>query len=486
LQTKKVLVFGMGACLGAALVLLLGCLKLKGKEVLVREPRAVSESSLSYTPPPEPHFSAEFVKNYLPLISTMISPKVEKAAEDVYVAMGYGLGNMVMIRTDDGLVIIDAGDSAEVANRVMADFRKISKLPVRYLILTHFHPDHTGGFKAVAAPGVEIIATQDFLYWINYQNNFLAEHHRRSRTAQSGNSAPGYGFEVPLLKRSPLQIENEPKPDLPAPTITFRDNYSFTLGGKRFELFHTRGETEDHLAVWMPDQKILFPADLYYHSFPNLSTPMLEARPVQGWIDSLNRFIELGPEIMVPQHTWPIKGAAQVREHLVNYRDAVEFVHRETVRCINQGKTVDQAVAEVKLPERLKNLDYLQENYGKVEWAVRGIYHGYKGWYDGDGTGLYPLPPSHRSRELVALAGGANNVLARAIELQKAGEHQLCLELCEVVIQANPGDRLAHRIKAESLKQLAFSIPNLNTFGFYRSAYALEMQAAEQGEPKDE
>ena len=67
----------------------------------------------------------------------------------------------------------------------------------------------------------------------------------------------------------------------------------------------------------------------------------------------------------------PGKGAAVVREHLTNYRDAVEYVHRETVRCINEGKTVDEAVAEIHLPERLARLDYLQENYGKVEWCGR-------------------------------------------------------------------------------------------------------------------
>jgi alkyl sulfatase BDS1-like metallo-beta-lactamase superfamily hydrolase len=474
----KLPAFAAGMVLGLTVWLLGGCLKPKAPRVTVREPATAAEAVIAYTPPPEPHFSAEFVTNYLPMIRQMINPKVEKVSEDVYVAMGYALGNVVMIRTDEGLVIIDGSDNVEVAGKILADFRKITPLPVRYLILTHFHPDHTGGARAFAGPGVEVIATQDFLSWINYQNELLAEHHRRSRTIQSGNAAPEYAFAVPLLGRSPVQVDRQKKPDVPAPTIVFKDSYAFTLGGKRFELFHTRGETEDHLAVWMPDEKILFPADLYYHSFPNLSTPMLEARPVQGWIDSLTRFIGLGAEIMVPQHTWPIKGAATVREHLVNYRDAVEFVHRETVRCINEGKTADEAVAEVKLPERLAKLPYLQENYGRVEWSVRGLYHGYKGWYDGRGTGLYPLPPARRDRELVALAGGANNILARAIELQKAGEHQLCLELCDVVIQANPDDRLAHRVKAESLKQLAFSIPNLNTFGFYRSAYAIEMEAA--------
>ena len=259
-----------------------------------------------------------------------------------------------------------------------------------------------------------------------------------------------------------------------------RSQYTFTLGGKRFELFHTQGETEDHLAIYLPHCDALLVGDLYYHSFPNLSTPMLEPRPVRGWIKSLNRFIEMSPRHLVLGHTDPLTGKQLILEHLRNYRDAIKYVHDETVRCINQGKTVDQAVAEIKLPEHLAKLPYLQEYYGRVAWSVRGIYRGYTGWYDGKGTGLNPLPPEYRARELVTLAGGANNILSRAIELQKNKEYQLSAELCDIVLAANPQDKAAHRIKAVSMHFLAYGYNNLNCFGFYRSAYAMHMKAAQE------
>jgi alkyl sulfatase BDS1-like metallo-beta-lactamase superfamily hydrolase len=246
----------------------------------------------------------------------------------------------------------------------------------------------------------------------------------------------------------------------------------------------TAGETEDHLAMWMPEDRILFAGDLYYHSFPNLSTPMLESRPVQGWIDSLDRFLELRPAYLVLGHTESLAGADLIAEHLTNYRDAIKYVHDETVRAINEGKTVDEAAAEIKLPDRLADQPYLRELYGRVSWSVRGIYHGYKGWYDGKGTGLDPLPPTFAARELVGLAGGSDKVLARAIELQGAGEHQLAAELCDTVIAANPDDRLAHRIKAESMRYLAFGKANLNCIGFYNSAFSMEMKAAGEA-PRD-
>jgi alkyl sulfatase BDS1-like metallo-beta-lactamase superfamily hydrolase len=270
--------------------------------------------------------------------------------------------------------------------------------------------------------------------------------------------------------------------DLVWPTITFDQKYSFALGGKTFEVHHTTGETPDHLMVWLPEDRALFCGDLYYASFPNLSTPMLEPRPVKGWVESLERMIEMEPAYLIPGHTPPIIGEEVIREVVTQYSRAILHVYDQTVACINQGKSVEQAVTEVRLPDDLAGLPYLRELYGRVDWSVRGIYRGMTGWYDGRGTELAPLPPSYRAREILSLAGGADNVLSRAIELQQQGEHQLVCELCDMVIHANADDRMAHLIKASSLDAMAYTGGNLNMFGFYRSAAALERKAA-RGKP---
>ena len=97
---------------------------------------------------------------------------------------------------------------------------------------------------------------------------------------------------------------------------------------------------------------------------------------------------------------------------------------------------------------------------------MRGIYRGLTGWYDGRGTGLNPLlPREFCAREMVHLAGGADKLLARAIDLQREGQHQLACELCDVVIEANPQDRVARVVKANSLDYLGYQSGNLNMFG---------------------
>ena len=446
----------------------------KGVSPVVREPAAPGESTLAYTPPPPPKIALETIKEVSDL-RKMMTPKVEKITEDIYLASGFALGSVQMVITDEGLVIIDTTESKEAAREIFERFRKITTQPVRHVIYTHGHLDHVSGTPVFLEEGTEVIATNDLVRFMEKDLQDLRAFHVRSRLNQAGQLAQEYSRKLPVksLFRGVGEFDG-----LAWPTVTFEEEYAFVLGGKAFELYHTTGETPDHLMVWLPEERVLFCGDLYYASFPNLSTPMLEPRPVKGWIESLGRMIEMEPVTLIPGHTPPIIGEENVRDVLTQYSRAILHVYEQTINCINEGKTVEQAVRLIRLPDDLAGLPYLRELYGRVDWSVRGIYRGMTGWYDGRGTELAPLPPSYCARETVGLAGGADKILARAIVLQGKGEHQLVCELCDIVIDANSEDRLAHVIKASSLDAMAYTGGNLNMFGFYRSAAALERKAA--------
>jgi alkyl sulfatase BDS1-like metallo-beta-lactamase superfamily hydrolase len=473
----RFIVFAVGAVVGALFVIVVGCFQLKGPQVVVREPEVPGEATIEYSPPPLRSIPTGIISEAGPMLLDMLRPKMVKVTGDIYAAIGYGFGTVVMVITDDGLVIVDASVALDSAEEILADFRKITDKPIKYMVYTHSHQDHTNGSRVFYSEGVEVVAPVEFIEFERYQDVMLGAHHRRARAIQFGFIEPDYAFPLPI-SGGPTTFMRKDWAEVIKPTVTFEKEYSFTLGKKRFELFLTPGETPDTISIWMPEDRALIVGDNHYHSFPNLSTPLLEPRPVRDWIKSLERYLEMEPEILIPMHTEVVKGRDAIRERLTNYRDAVKHVHDETVRCINEGKSVEEAVAEVRLPERLARLPYLQEYYGRVDWSVRGIYRGYTGWYKGDGIGLFPLPKKYRARELVELSGGANNILARAIELQKAGEHQLCAELCDVVLAANPEDKAANVIKAASMAELAFAVDNLNSFLCYRSAYSIHMKAA--------
>jgi len=454
-------------------VLLTRYISLSDVKPVVRTPNKPGESTLAYTPPPPPKVQIKTIKT-IAKIRKLFAPTMEKISDDIYLARGFGTGSIMMVITDEGLVIIDTSEAQVVAKEVLAEFRKITDKPVKYIIYTHAHIDHIYGSPVFMENDTQVIATNKALEMMQQDLGWFSDYHDRSRDIQTGKGAPDYAKKLPF--KSPFKHDD--KQQYVKPTISFDEEYAFELGGKRFELYHTIGETPGHLMVWMPEEKALFSGDLYYESFPNLSTPMFESRQVKGWYESLDRMLQLNAHYLIPSHTLPVVGEEKIRDILIHHSQGIRYVYDETIKAINTGKSVEEAVATIKLPEALAARSHLKEGYGRVDWSVRGIYRNMTGWYDGKGTGLSPLPPQHRATELVNLSGGAAKILTRAIELQKAGEHQLVTELCDVVIQANPEDKLAHIIKAYSLDYLGIQGGNLNMFGFYRSAAAMERKAA--------
>src|SRR5262249_14733471 len=137
------------------------------------------------------------------------------------------------------------------------------------------------------------------------------------------------------------------------PDTTFDEEHHFEVGGIKFELYHTQGETFDHLMIWLPQQRALFPGDLFYSAFPMLNNPMKPVRPILAWAESLERMRRLRPEYLVPGHSSPRQGVEHIDTVLANYARAIRFVHDETVRGINEGLTLEQVRHRVKLPEDL-------------------------------------------------------------------------------------------------------------------------------------
>jgi alkyl sulfatase BDS1-like metallo-beta-lactamase superfamily hydrolase len=182
----------------------------------------------------------------------------------------------------------------------------------------------------------------------------------------------------------------------------------------RFELYHTLGETVDHLMVWLPDFETLLPGDLFYWSFPMLASPGKPDRPVLEWAASLDRMRQLHPAYLVGSHSRPLARRDAIDEALANYARAIRYVHDETVKRINGGEPLYQIRQEVRLPPDLAAQPYLQPVYGTVEWAVNGVFRQYTGWYDFDPAHLNGGDPAPLERALVEAAGGADAIVQRA------------------------------------------------------------------------
>lgn len=299
------------------------------RKPVVREPAAAMEFQIRYTPPPHPKPSLEDIER-LAELKKKFTPRIVKITDTIYHAMGYALGNVQMIVTKEGLVVIDATESRSAASAIRAEFKKIADKPIKYLIYTHAHFDHVLGASVFKEPGTVVIATRTAVAELEQNFGVLGDFYNRCRQIQFGDVAEEFVRErpVPSPVKLPSRLE---RGDIVWPDITFETDYTFTLGEKTFHLYHTIGETKGHLMVWLPDEKALFCGDLYYESFPNLSSPMLAPRPVKQWYESLDRMVDLNAAFLIPGHTDAVIGAAAVKQTLVDRSRGIRSIYEQTL-----------------------------------------------------------------------------------------------------------------------------------------------------------
>jgi len=390
----------------------------------------------------------------LGLQAQVLNPErgLRKVTDRVYVATGYALGNVIYVITNTSLVVVDTTESPAAARATLAEMRKVTKLPVSWIIYTHFHGDHVNGASVFNSDPSKIIAQSQHTEEM-FKYRMLGGYNQRLNAIQFGVALPAEqrGARLAIDPRNPGDRGYIP------PGTLFDDQFKFEEGGVPFELYHTQGETFDHLMVWMPRERVLLPGDLFYESFPMLASPMKPDRPIRGWAESLDRMRKLKPAFLVPSHTRPQVGEENIDTILANYARAIRWVHDETVKRMNAGMALDQIRDEVRLPDDLAALPYLQPGYGSVPWSVNGIYKEYTGWYDFNPADLNPGSRSALSKTLVELSGGAEGILKRAESEQNP---QLVLQLTDVVLGAEPGNRKAHSLRAAALEKLGKAATN--------------------------
>jgi alkyl sulfatase BDS1-like metallo-beta-lactamase superfamily hydrolase len=146
---------------------------------------------------------------------------------------------------------------------------------------------------------------------------------------------------------------------------------------------------------------------------------------------------------------------------LVAYRDAMQYVHDQTVRLMARGLTPDELVEAVaELPPRLRAHPWLGEFYGTVTQTVRQIYGNYFGWFEGDPASIDPLPRRERSARYVAAMGGRDAVVAAARQALADDDFRWVAEILTHVLRRDPDDQPARQLKADALRQLGYRASN--------------------------
>ncbi len=373
----------------------------------------------------------EPIESHHPFTST--GQRAEVAPRTLYVD---AFANSAIAATDEGLVAVDTSGVFH-ASAVHKSVREWSTAPLHTAVFTHGHIDHVFGVELYE----EEARTQGWAMPRVVAHEALAARFDRYKITAGYNAVINQRqFRVPGL-RWPVEYRY--------PDETFSSTRALDIGGERFELNHDRGETDDSTWVWIPARRVLCTGDLFIWASPNCGNPQKVQRYAPDWAAALRKMAALDAQVLLPGHGLPIVGADRVRRALSEAAELLESLVSQTLALMNEGARLDEVVHQVRAPAHLLERPYLRPIYDEPEFAVRGIWRLYGGWWDLNPATLKPASEKALASELAELAGGATRLADRARELLAAGELRLAGHLAELAALAAPEDPGVHASRAE-------------------------------------
>lgn len=458
----------VGAVFGAAAVLLTGALG--GYLWLSSEGEIGAREEVVYATAASVQSHADVKKH-----TEIFERKTEEVVPGMHLAIGYGLANVIVINAPDGLILVDAMESIRAAEGLLPwvnGLREKTGKDITDIIFTHNHADHVFGagvFLRGQDTTPRIWAHEATEARVHEIINVLAPVTFRRAMRMFGVYLPDEDFENNGIGPRLLNDDQDGLHFL-IPTDTVQDRAEVQMAGETVILQHAPGETDDQLAIYLPNRKTLLPADNYYQAFPNLYTVRgTPYRDPRKWVASIDRMREFRAELMVPQHSLPVVGAEEIETRLRDYRDAIQFVYDETIRMINKDLTPDEIAERIALPQHLANAPHLQEMYGRVEFAARAVFAGTLGWFSGDPVDLRPVIGRKEAELMAELAGGQDTLASRA-EAALAAQPAWTLMLATHLQRLDHPD--AQVLRAKALRNLAEGATASSVRNYYLTSAA--------------
>jgi glyoxylase-like metal-dependent hydrolase (beta-lactamase superfamily II) len=364
--------------------------------------------------------------------------RMAKEADGVYVAEGYDFANISFVVGDDCVVAIDAGTNERTAREAIQDLRKITRAPIKYLILTHGHWDHAGGVAALREPGTIVIARDSF-------PRVLA----RSR----GTAVPIHDFfgdERPNLDVTPDRLVTA--------------NESITEGGVDLRLIPApSGETEDALFILDNKHGILFVGDAF---MPYLGAPFSAEGSAEGFRDAIAFVLELHPRRLVHGHP-PLTDLFTI-EAMPGLRDAVAELYERTIANANEARPLADVLHDGFLPSSLRSSPKAVAPFIVLrDTFIQRLYQEHVGYWQADGTGIDHFTRDEWGRSLDLLARGNEGTFVRAVdELLDRGDAPMALQIADSGLTQHPASADLRAAREKALTAMRERAATINPFRF--------------------
>jgi len=230
----------------------------------------------------------------------------------------------------------------------------------------------------------------------------------------------------------------------------------------------------------LPDQKIIWIGDMLGGGMPMVASPMKRVRDDVKWKKGLEFIKSLKPEVLIQSVQQPFCAQPTITRKLDVVIEYLNFLHVSMAREMNAGSSLEETLNNIQLPEHMKVNPLLRENYGKLQFNVRGLYHRYSGWFDQNGTHLNPAPAKERAEQFIKDMGGGDRVLQRIQELEQKSNYKVALEYLDLLILAGTHLKNAYETKASILRMMSTGSRHKMTANMYKRLATMEEEKASQ------
>jgi cyclase len=263
--------------------------------------------------------------------ATSLTFALKPLGHDVYAAIDDAKGeagaNAGFVIGDDGVAVIDTFENPEASKQMLAEIRKLTQLPIKFVVNTHYHIDHVAGNSLFQQNGAVVFAQRSVRSWIHTENLKF------------------FGKDIKPEQRKMVET-------LGAPDAVYDTGVTLFLVSRRIDVRVFPGHTGGDSVVFIPDANVVFTGDLFWrNTLPNLIDATTSA-----WIPTLNAVMAAAPNASyVPGH-----GDVGTAEDVKNFRDYLAFLREQIAPAVQQNKSEGDLV-NAALPA-------VTEKYGKWDF----------------------------------------------------------------------------------------------------------------------
>lgn len=272
--------------------------------------------------------------------------KTTKVTDNFSTLEGQG-GTIGVLAGPDGVFMVDS-QFAPLTDKIVAAVKQITNEPIRFMVNTHVHPDHTGGNENLGKMGVIIMARDEL----------------RNRLAEGTPAVNGAGGRPPM-------------PAAGLPLITYEGKVTMHMDGENVELIpiahaHTDGDT----LVYFPKNNVIMTGDFYRSvGYPNIDRA--NGGSLSGMIEGLSYIVSLaGPDTkIIPGH-----GPTVTKTEVAAHRDMIVALRDKIAQLMEQGKTEQEVIAahptadyDSKVPQAAQTSDrFVGQVYAEMKPRISG------------------------------------------------------------------------------------------------------------------